>query len=320
MQQRNLRRYLRHGTLTHLAVFEAVARHRSFTRAAEELSMAQPTVSVQVKKLTETLGVALFETGGRGVQMTRAGRELFGACRDIFARLGEIDARLAGLRSPAQGSLRVAVGTSARAFAARLLGSFSARFPDVEIAVPVLNRHELLGRLAAHADDFYVLSQPPEDTRFVSYPLQVTRLLVCARADHAFARRRGLRFDDIAQQAFLLREPGSGTRKLVEDLFARHGATPKVRMELGSNEAIEQAVRAGLGLAVLPDCMIRTGSASGLRALDVDGFPLVRNWYLLHESEAALSPCARLFLEHVQHPQARKALRPPVGTRTARRQ
>ena len=316
MQHRNLRRYLRHGTLTHLAVFEAVARHGSFTRAAEELNMAQPTVSVQVKKLTETLGVALFQAAGRRVQMTGAGRELFSACRDIFERLSEVDAQLAGLRSAAHGSLRVAVGISARSFASRLLGSFSERFPYVEIAVPVLNRRELLNRLAARADDFYVLSAPPEDAEFVSRALLPTFLEVYARADHPLTRRGRLRFAEVATEPFLMREPGSGTRMLVDALFARHRATPRIRMELGSNEAIEQAVRDGLGISILSECTLRTVAPdAGLCALDVEGFPLERVWYLVYGSEAQLSPCARMFLEHLLQPGVLKELRSPAWTR-----
>jgi len=264
--------------------------------------------------------VALFQTGGRGVHMTRAGQELFSACRDIFARLGEVDARLAGLRSPAQGSLRVAVGTSARSFAARLLGSFSERFPDIEIAVPLLNRGELLSRLAVQTDDFYVLSDPPDDAGLVSHSLLVTYLEVWAPTDHPLTRRRGLRFDDIAKQPFLMREPGSGTRKLVEDLFARHAAIPRVRMELGSNEAIAEAVGDGLGLSILADCMVGAlSTGAGLRTLDVEGFPLERTWFLVHQSEAMLSPCARLFLEHLPQLPLLTALRSPSRKRSAAR-
>ena len=226
----------------------------------------------------------------------------------------EVDARLAGLRSAAHGSLRVAVGTSARSFASRLLGSFSERFPHVEIAVPVLNRGELLNRLAARADDFYVLSTPPEDAELVSHALLPTFLQVYARVDHPLARSRRLRFEDIAKEPFLMREPGSGTRMLVEGLFARHGATPRIRMELGSNEAIEQAVRDGLGISILSDCMVGAVAPDpGLRALDVEGLPLERTWYLVYESEALLSPCARMFLEHLQQPEVLKELRSSRG-------
>ena len=304
MQQRNLRRYLRHGTLTHLAAFEAVARHGSFTRAAEELHMAQPTVSVQIKKLVETLGIALFHSAGRRVQMTGAGRELFSACRDILRRLDEVEARLAGLRSAEHGSLHVAVATSAKSFAPRLLGGFSKRFPKVEISVPVLNRRELLSRLAAHADDFYILSTPPENGDLRCQTLLPNLLKIYARADHPLVTRGRLQFREIAEEAFLMREPGSATRALVEDLFAEHGTTPKIRMEFGSNEAIEQAVRDGLGISILSEHAVEAGMGeTGLCALDVHGFPLVRAWYLVYEREELLSPCARRFLDHLQRPQ-----------------
>ena len=310
MQHRNLRRYFRHGTLTHLAVFEAVARHGSFSRAAEELSMAQPTASVQIKKLAETLGVALFQTAGRRVQLTPAGQELLSACHDIFERLGEVDARLAELRAAAHGSLRVAVGISVRSLASRLIGSFSARFPNVEIAVPVLNRGELLSRLAARADDFYILSSPPEDAELVSHALLPSFLEVYARADHPLARRGRLRFQEIAKEPFLMREPGSGTRTLVDGLFARFGATPWVRMEMGSNEAIEQAVRDGLGISILSEQTVgAVAPVPGLCVLDVEGFPVERCWHLVHQNEELLPPSARMFLEHLQEVDLLKELR-----------
>ena len=179
---------------------------------------------------------------------------------------------------------------------------------------PCSTGRELLNRLAARADDFYVLSAPPEDAELVSHALLPTFLEVYARADHPLTRRRRLRFEDVAKEPFLMREPGSGTRMLVEALFARHGVTPRIRMELGSNEAIEQAVRDGLGISILSDCMVGAVTPdSGLRALDVEGLPLERTWYLVYESDALLSPCARMFLEHLQQPEVLRELRSPPG-------
>ncbi len=247
MKHRNLRRYFKHGTLTQLSVFEAVARLRSFTRAAEELHMAQPTVSVQVKKLSETIGLPLFEIIGRRVHMTEAGRELYAAVQDIFGKIGEVEHRLAGMRSASAGTLRIAVTTTGKYFAPRLLAQFVERYPGIEISLNVLNRQSLLNRLAGNLDDFYIFSNPPEDIDVAMHTLLPNPIEVYARSDHPLASRRGIPFREVAAEPFLMREAGSGTRMVAESMFAQHHMKPRIRMELGSNEAIKQGIVGGLG-------------------------------------------------------------------------
>lgn len=303
MKHRNLRRYFKHGTLTQLSVFEAVARLRSFTRAAEELHMAQPTVSVQIKKLSETIGLPLFEIIGRKVHMTGAGRELYAAVQDIFAKIGEVEQRLSGLRSAAPGTLHVAVTTTAKYFAPRLLAQIAERHPGIEVSLNVLDRQSLLHRLAANLDDFYILSNPPEDIGFVMHTLLPNPVDLYARADHPLAGRRNIPFRDIADEPFLMREAGSGTRTVAESMFAQHHVRPRVRMELGSNEAIKQGIVGGLGLSVLSrHALLGASGSEGIVALDVEGFPVQRWWYLVYAEGKPLSAGAKAFLEHVQHP------------------
>jgi DNA-binding transcriptional LysR family regulator len=305
MKHRNLRRYFRHGTLSQLSVFEAVARHSSFTRAAEELHMAQPTVSVQVKKLAEAIGLPLFEMVGRRVQMTPAGRELYAACQDIFLSIAAVEERLARLRASDTGSLRIAVSTTAKYFAPRILAKFLERLPDVDVALTVLNREQLLNRLAGNLDDFYVFSNPPEEIPVVMHALLPNPTWIYARADHRLAGQRGLSFADVAGEPFLLRELGAGTRIVAEEVFASYGCRPNVRMELGSNEAIKQAILGGLGLSLLSQHTMGPGTQhDGLVALDVAGFPLRRWWYLVYPEGKQLSPTAQAFLEFVRQPGA----------------
>jgi DNA-binding transcriptional LysR family regulator len=311
MKHRNLRRYFRHGTLTQLSVFEAVARHSSFTRAAEELHLAQPTVSVQVRKLGETVGLPLFEMIGKRVQMTAAGRELYAGCQDIFRTIAQVDERLSRLRAPGSGNLRVAVSTAANNFAPRVLARFLERLPGVDVSLTVLNRRQLLHRLAANLDDFYIVSNPPEEIQVVMHALLPNPTSVYARADHPLAARHGLKFGDIADEPFLLREVGSGTRIVAEQVFEAHRRKPKVRLALGSNEAIKQAILGGLGISILSQhTMGPRTQHDGLVALDVEGFPLARWWYLVHPEGKRLSPTAQAFLEYVRQPGALRDIDP----------
>jgi DNA-binding transcriptional LysR family regulator len=315
MKHRNLRRYFRHGTLTQLSVFEAVARHSSFTRAAEEMHMAQPTVSVQIKKLTETIGLPLFEMIGKRVQMTAAGRELYAACQDIFFKIAAVEERLSRLRAPDSGSLRIAVSTTAKYFAPRVLARFLERLPGIDVSLTVLNRQQLLNRLAGNLDDFYIFSNPPEEIEVVMHTLLPNPTAVYARADHPLARSRGLKFTEVAAEPFLLREPGSGTRIVAEQVFEAHRRAPNVRMELGSNEAIKQAILGGLGISILSQHTMGPGTQhDGLVALDVEGFPLARWWYLVYPEGKRLAPTAQAFLEFVRQPGALQDLDPRVPT------
>lgn len=319
MKHRNLRRYFRHGTLTQLSVFEAVARNSSFTRAAEEMHMAQPTVSVQVKKLAETIGLPLFEMVGKRVQLTAAGRELYAACQDIFVKIGEVEQRLSRLRAPDSGSLRVAVSTTAKYFAPRVLAKFLERLPGIDVSLIVLNRQQLLNRLAGNLDDFYIFSNPPEEIDVVMHTLLANPTFVYARADHPLAGRRGLKFAEVAAEPFLFREPGSGTRSVADQQFEAHRCKPNVRMELGSNEAIKQAILGGLGLSILSQHTMAPGTQhDGLVALDVEGFPLARWWYLVYPEGKRLTPTAQAFLEFVRQPGALRDLEPraPAAART----
>ena len=311
MTHRHLRRYLRHGMLPQLAVFEAVARHASFTRAAEELHMAQPTVSVQIRKLAETIGLPLFELVGKRVHLTAAGRELQAACGSVFRGIAEIEERLARLRSVRAGSLRIAIGTAATSFAPPLIARFLARYPGTEIALAVHNRGELLGRLARNCDDFYVLSAPPSDLELTLHRILPNPISIYARADHPLARCRGVMLGELAHEPFLLREPGSGTRRQAEELFATYGVAVRTAIELGSNEAIVQGVLSGLGLAVLPGHALGPAMRrDGVAALDVAGLPVRGWWYLVHPAGKQLSPAARAFLDEARRPDGQGAAAP----------
>lgn len=298
MPHPRIQRYLRHGTLPQLRVFEAAARLGCFARAAEELHMAQPTVSVQIKKLAETVGVPLFEQVGKRVHLTEAGRRLHAGCAELFRTLAALDDSLAELRSVQAGRLRLAVSTTGMSFAPRLIAEFLERFAGVQIKLEAFNRQTLVQRLRRNLDDLYVFADAPEMDDVVMQELLPNPLVVLARDDHPLAAAADVPFARLAEEPFLMREEGSGARRMAMRLFQRHGLVPRVRLELSSNEAIKEAILAGLGVAILSRHTFGLDpESSRYRCLDVQGFPLENHWYLVYPGGKRLDATARAFLD-----------------------
>lgn len=298
MPQGNIRRYMRHGTLPQLRVFEASARLGSFARAAEELHMAPPTASVQIKKLTSTLGVPLFEQVGRRIYLTEAGHRLYASCTDVFRVFSALDETLDDLRGLHSGHLRLAATTAAKHFAPRLLGAFAQRHDGVEIALQIHNRTALIERLERNEDDLYLFADPPEEKEVVAQAIVPNPRVVLARSDHPLARERSIPFSRLAQEPFLMREPGSGTREVALRLFERHGLKPRVRMELSTNEAIREAILAGLGVSILSRYTLGLEpEPANLVCLDVEGFPLESHWHFVYPAGKQLGSAAQAFME-----------------------
>lgn len=294
----DIRRYFRHGTLPQLALFEATARLGSFTRAAQELHMAQPTASVQMKKLTETVGVPLFEQVGKRLYLTDAGRCLYERCGDLLRTFEALEASLSGLRDLERGRLRLAVSTTGMCFVPRLLGGFVQLHPGVETSVQAHNRQRLVERLSANEDDLYLFPDAPEMEGVVAQQLLPNPLVVLARDDHPLAGARHIPLERIAEEPLLIREEGSGARRIAMRLFAERGLTPRIRMELGTNEAIKEAILSGLGIALMSRYTFGLDpESSRYLSLDVEGFPLANHWYLVYPQGKQLSPVARAFLD-----------------------
>ena len=292
----------RHATLRQLQVFEAVARLGSFTRAAEELFLAQPTVSMQIKKLADTLGLPLFEHVGTRIQPTDTGREVYVACREIFHSLTNLEMKIADLKGVKRGRLRLAVITSAKYLAPQLLGQFGRMHPGVELSLKVTNRERLLERIAGHEDDFCILGQPPRELEVEAYPLVPNPLVVMASRDHPLVGTPSIPLKRLLDEPFIMREPGSGTRDAVIRLFASKNLdAPVARMEFASNEAIKHTVVAGLGITVLSmHSLVLEGTSGPIAILDVQGFPIQRHWYVIHPKNRKLSVVAQAFLEFVK--------------------
>ncbi len=292
---------MRHTTLRQLEVFEAIARLGSFTRAAEELHLTQPTVSMQIKKLTEAVGLPLFEQVGKKVYLTDAGKALQQFSREIFDQFARFETLLADLKGVKQGRLRLAVITTAKYFIPRLLGPFCRQYPGIDVAMKVSNRERILERLGTNEDDLYILGQAPDESDVIAEPFLPNPLVVLAPADHPLARQKNIPLQRLAEEPFLVREAGSGTRIALEQLFAQHGLKMKVRMELGSNEAIKQAVVGGLGVSVLSNHTLTPDMPTEqLAVLDVKGFPIERHWYVTYPKGKQLSVVAKVFVDYLR--------------------
>lgn len=301
MPRPNIRRYLKHGTLPQLCIFEASARLGNLTRAAEELHMAQPTASLQIKKLAETVGAPLFEQVGRRIFLTDAGRRLYASCQEVFRTFSSLDESLAGIRGLDSGRLRLAVSMTGQYFASRMLGEFTRRHPGIAPSLQIHNRRDLIERLANNEDDLYLFAHPPEAQDVVTQAILPNPMVVFARADHRLALERNIPFPRLAEEPFLIREPGSGTRRLAEQLFERHGLAPRIRMELSTNEAITEAILAGLGVSILPRYTLRLENEDPrLACLDVQGFPLERHWHFVYPIGKQLSAVAGAFMDFVR--------------------
>jgi LysR family transcriptional regulator, low CO2-responsive transcriptional regulator len=290
---------IRHATLRQLQVFEAIVRLGSFTRASEELFLTQPTVSIQIKKLSDALGMPLFEQIGRKVFPTEVGRALYGACREILGSLTNLEMKLAELHGLKRGRLRLAVITTAQYLAPSILGEFARRYPEIELSLEVSNYDRVLARLANNDDDLYIIGHVPDQLSDVTvYPFAPNPLVVMARRDHPLIGRRNIPIQRLAEEYFLMREPGSGIREATLKLFDKHGMEPKIRMELGSNEAVKQAVIGGLGIAVLSlHTLSSEGTCGPIGLLDVAEFPIVRQWHIVHPRRKVLSTVAQTFLD-----------------------
>lgn len=288
------------ATLHQLKVFEAAARHGSFTRAAEELFLTQPTVSMQIKQLTKSVGLPLFEQVGKRLYLTEAGKELFATCQQIFETIAQFEMKVADIKGLKQGRLRLSVITTAKYFIPRLLGPFCQLYPGIDISLKVTNHEGILERMTNNMDDLYIMSQVPEHLDVNCQAFMENPLVVLAPLNHPLAHERNIPIERLADEPFIMREPGSGTRRTVQTLFDEHGVTVKVKLELGSNEAIKQAIAGGLGISVLSrHTLMPQPAVLEMALLDVEHFPIKRHWYMVYPNGKQLSIVARTYSEYL---------------------
>lgn len=287
-------------TFRQLRLFLALADTGSVSRAARECHVTQPTASMQLKEVSDSVGVPLYEVISRRVHLTDAGRDLARTARSIADEWAAFEQRIDATKGLTRGKLRVAVVSTAKYFVPRLLGTFCASYPEIDISLEVLNRDGVVQRLRDNQDDLYVMSMPPTDIDLEDQVFMPNPLVVIAASSHPLAARRKLELADLSQQRFILRERGSGTRMAIDAHFKRLKFKPDLRLELGSNEAIKEAVAGNLGISVVASHALHGQAAEyGVSVLDVAGFPIESNWHVVRQKGKQLSPIARVFQEHL---------------------
>ena len=297
-----------HITIRQLQVFEAVARHLSYTRAAEELHLTQPAVSMQIKQMENSIGLPMFEQIGKKIYLTQAGNSMLLHARTIMRHLEAASEEMNDLLGGDSGRLRVAIASTVNYFATQLLADFARENPAVEISLDVTNREALLSRLEANLPDLVLMGKPPANLDLVSESFMDNPLIVIAPPDHPLAKARQIPLTDLTEAHFVVREPGSGTRVAMERFFSGQGFSYQKSMELMGNEAVKQGVEAGLGLAVVSAHTVEQElTLQRLVKLDVAGMPIMRRWYVAYRKGKRLSPTAEAFRRFVIEAGARQS-------------
>lgn len=287
-------------TFRQLEILEAVARFGSYSAASAELHLTQPAVSMQIKQLESLLNVELFEQVGKKIFLTQAGRETLQTSHTIHAELIHLQQTLDNLKGLAGGTLTVAAASTASYFTARLVAKFREIYPNVHVCLNVVNRETLLKQLDENSIDLAFMGQPPEGRDLLAKPFMKNPLVVIAAPNHPLAKLKNIPLERLLNETYVGRELGSGTRIAVEKFFQEHGLTLMADMEMNKNEAIKQAVEAGLGIGVVSMHTVRAElSSNRLCILDVHDFPIRRQWFLVQREGKRLSPAADVFAKFV---------------------
>ncbi len=283
-------------TLRQLRIFEAVARLGSISRAAVEVHLTQPAVSMQIKQLEDQLGLQLLEQIGKKMCLTEAGRELRAHAGRVTAQINDLGLAMEQFRGMERGFIRLSVLSTANYFLPRLIASFNESHPGVRISLQVANREAVLEALAENRTDLAITGQPPDTADVTSQYFMDNPLVVIAAPTHPLAGLDHVKLRDLATETLVLREVGSGTRATVERYFTANSVVYRPGCELSTNEAVKQAVQAGLGIGIVPVQTIELElETERLVVLPVEGFPLIRQWFIVHRSDKRLSTAAQAF-------------------------
>ncbi len=283
-------------TLRQLRIFEAVARHSSMSRAAEELHLTQPAVSMQIKQLEEQIGIPLLEQKGRRLYLTEAGQELRGHAQRFTAQTVELQSAMDQFRGLERGLLRIAVVSTANYFLPPLIAAYNKRYPGVHISLQVANRESVLAALADHRTDIAITGEPPEGVDLEAQQFMDNPLVVIAHPGHHLAALAQVALARLREERLVVREPGSGIRAATERHFNEHRVDYLFGCELSSNEAIKQAVQAGLGLGIVSLQTIELElETKRLVVLPVESFPIMRHWFIVHRRDKRLSAASQGF-------------------------
>ena len=300
-----MRKSLMRLTLRQLQIFRAVCEHRSYSRAAEEMALTQPAVSLQIRQLEELLGQPLFEYIGKKLYLTDAAQALKQAGEDILDRLGSLDMQLSDLQGSLQGQLTLPVESIPQYFMPHLFAAFKRQHPEVGLQLTVVNRAQVIKRLNDNRDDLVIMALVPQDMALEFPPFLNNPIVAVAPPEHPLCRAAKLSLQDLQPYPLLVREPGSGTRKACEEYFQQKRAHFAQTLEVTSLDAMRECAIAGLGLAILPRHAVSQQLAQGaLLELPVEELPLYRSWCAVHARGKHLSPVAQAFLAFIRDERA----------------
>jgi LysR family transcriptional regulator, low CO2-responsive transcriptional regulator len=287
---------MKNATLRQLKVFEAVARLLSFSRAADELHLTQPAVSTQVRKLEEHAGNPLFEQFGKKIYLTPAGTELLQISRTIIQQFEAAENAMTQFQGVSGGKLNVSVISAGDYFFPRLLVEFASRHRGVVLNFTVHNREGLLSHIADNLTDLAIMVRPPTDLDTVNRPFAPHPYVIVAPPGHPLVGTKNIPAATLLREPFIVREKGSDNWNSMLEGFGGDLSGINIAMEIRSTETIKQAVIAGMGISFLSAHTISHELKAGsLRVLDVQGFPLMLNWYVVHRRSKRLPPVAQAF-------------------------
>lgn len=287
-------------TFRQLRLFLALADTGSVSAAARAMHVTQPTASMQLKEMAVSVGLPLYEVIGKSLRLTEIGQELAATARAICLAWEAFEQSADGIKGLSRGKLRIAVVSTAQYFMPRLMASFCKKYPQIDVALEILNRDGVVQRMKAALDDLYIMSMPPLTVDLHDEIVMPNPIVVIASTTDALAWRGQVKLQDLATAHFILREPGSGTRTAADRYFEKKKFKPRVRLELGSNDAVKEAVAAGLGIGVVSRHVLHgLDKAYGVRVLDVEGFPLPSAWHMVYPAQHKLSPAAIAFRAHL---------------------
>lgn len=279
-----------------LRLFLALADTGSVTAAAKATHVSQPTASMQLKDMSEAVGLPLYEVVGKKIYLTAAGQELAASARSIAQTWDAFEQGVHAVKGLARGQLRLAVVSTAEYFMPRLVGHFCKRHPAIDVSLQILNRDGVVQRLRENRDDLYIMSMPPADMDLQDEVFMSNPIVVIAASSDPLAQQAQVPLRDLAKRRFILREKGSGTRMAGDLFFKKMKFRPDVRLELGSNESIKESVAGGLGLGLVSRHALHgLQKEHGVSVIDVQGFALPSAWHMVHPSGKKLSPLAQAF-------------------------
>lgn len=288
------------GTLRQLEILLAVHDQGGINGAARSLYLTQPTVSMQMKKLAEAIGAPLYHVVQRKLVFTDEGLELVRTAVEVLDSFARLDQSLSSMRDLQSGTLRLAVVTTSQYFIPHLLGPFCERYPGIDVQLRVGNRQQTIERLRQGVDDFYVFSHPPNDIDTQSIEFLDNPLVAIAHEDHPLATRKRLTLAHLADEPFLIREQGSGTRHALEEFLRERDAQLNIKMTIESNEAIKHSVMSNLGVSILSAHTLTYGGSVGLVKLPVKELPIMSHWFFVWAKHTRRTVIASKFLEYVE--------------------